>query len=246
MTSLDTIAAVSPVFARAGSEWYFIEETTSVGKRLGLDGLRFYFLGRGGVLGDVEWPVVLSAFGYFEPGLVQKMWTTALERCDRAGAVSAHLEACEAWGRRRLSGLSDLGAFCSAAQATVEIAARDLGGLTLFAGYAAQSLPDDEPARAARLVAALRELRGSAHLAAVVAVGLPTPVAHRIRRPDFVELFGWTLDQIPEPTDTDRARLDEADRLTDRALARAYDRLEETQLAALRAGAAQMAAALGY
>ena len=57
-----------------GSAFYFHPDTVAKAKSLGLDGFRMYFLGRGGVLGDVEPAVVSSAFGYFEPGLLAHMW----------------------------------------------------------------------------------------------------------------------------------------------------------------------------
>ena len=60
--------------ALSAAVFYFAPSTVAVGKEHGLDGFRFYFLGRGGVLGDVESQVVASAFGYFEPGLGDKMW----------------------------------------------------------------------------------------------------------------------------------------------------------------------------
>ncbi|HET9691319.1 MAG TPA: hypothetical protein VFP61_09200 [Acidimicrobiales bacterium] len=237
-------AAVSPTFASAGSAWYFTEATRAAGKALGLDGMRFYVLGRGGVLGEVDWRIVWSAFGYFSPALIERLWTTGAERCPVERARQAHLEACEAWGREQLADVAGLPAFCEAADRVVTAAAGDLGGLTLFAGYAAQPLPDDLPARAARLVAALREHRGSAHLAAVAAVGLATPVAHAMRRPGMVEGFGWEAGSLPEATDDDRRLLAEADRLTDRATARPYRALDAAGADALRAGADGIAAAL--
>ena len=241
MDAAEVIAATSPTFASHGSAWYFTPETVAAGREVGLDGMRFYLYGRGGVLGDVPWQVVAAAFGYFHPAVVQRLWTTSQERCDRATAVAAHLGACAAWGRERYAGVDGTEAFCEAAEALVAAAAGDLGGLTLFAGYAAQPLPDDAPARAAVLVATLRELRGSAHLAAVVASGLPTQVAHAIRRPGDVETFGWRGDDAPRPTDDDRRRLADADRMTDEVLLRAFGQLPGASLDALAAWARAVA-----
>jgi hypothetical protein len=241
----DLVATVSPIFATAGSAWYFTEETVAIGRQIGLDGARFYFVGRGSVLGDVEWRVVHSAFGYFSPRTLERMWTTGVERCPVAEACAAHLSACEDWGRRRLSDSSGLDRFCAAAERVVEAAAADPAALTLFAGYAAQALPEDLAARAARFTATLRELRGSVHLAAVVAVGLPTPVAHAIRRPTDMETFGWKPGSVPEPTAEDRDRLSEADRLTDRAMSRIYAVLDDAAASDLRSGALAIAGCLG-
>lgn len=243
MEAKEAVQTVSPIFAAAGAAWYFLPETLAAGKEVGLDGLRFYFMGRGGTLGDVDWRTVASAFGYFKPSLIERMWTTGQERCPVAAARDAHLAACAQFGRTRLAGL-DLGGFCDAAGAVVATACQDPGSLPLFAAYAAQPLPQDEPGRAIQLIATLRELRGSLHLACVVATGLPTAVAHSIRRPSDVEVFGWTKGEVPEPTDEDRGKLNEADRMTDQALTRHYLGLGPRASADLVAGARAVEAAL--
>ena len=75
-TTTDLLAAACPRIGDIGGAFYFDSETVAAGKQLGLDGYRFYFLGRGGVLGDVEAAVVGSAFGYFNPAIVTRMWNT--------------------------------------------------------------------------------------------------------------------------------------------------------------------------
>ncbi len=228
---------MSPVFARVGSAWYFTTETVAVGRELGLGALRFYFLGRGGALGDVDWRVVSSAFGYFSPSLVEKMWDTSRQRCDVRVAAASFAAACADFGRRSLAGVAGLEAFCSAAERVVDAAVGDAGGLTLFAGYAGSPLVDDLPGRAAQLVAVLRELRGSAHLSAVVATGLPTPIAHAIRRPGDLETFGWREGEVPTPTEEDRRLLSAADEATDRVVSARYEALDDHQREALLAAA---------
>jgi hypothetical protein len=238
-------ATVGPPVNRLGAAWYFLPPTVEAGRGVGLDGFRFYFLGRGGVLGDVEWPVVLSAFGYFNPALLEKMWTTAKQRCDVATAVRAHMACCHEFGRARLGEVLELGPFCDAAQAVVAAAIIDPAALPLFAGYTTVPLADDLPARAIQLVATLRELRGSVHLLAVAASGLASPLAHRIRRPKDVELFGWKPGETPEPTEEDRRRLDQADELTDILLAPAFATLDEAAATALVAGVEAIRDAVG-
>ncbi|MHB8505447.1 MAG: helix-turn-helix domain-containing protein, partial [Acidimicrobiales bacterium] len=137
----------------------------------------------------MDWQVVASAFGYFKPALIEQMWTSSRERCDLATAVDAHLGALHDFGRLRLAGVEGLEAFSAAAATVTAAAMGDPAGLTLFAGYARLPVPDDPPARAMHHVAVLRELRGSVHLAAVVAAGLTTSVAHAIRRRADVGTF---------------------------------------------------------
>lgn len=233
-----------PAINRIGPAFYFTPETVAVGKEHGLDGFRFYFLGRGGVLGDVEWPIVSSAFGYFKPALVERMWTTAKERFPVADGARAYLGCLHDFGRAHFAALDGLDAFCEAATAVNDAVRVDPAGLTLWAGLAAQPLPEDLPARAMQLIATLREFRGSAHLVAVVASQLPTPVAHRIHRPDDLKAFGWGDDEIPVPTDEDRRRLAAANDLTDALVSPAFSVLDDDGAAALLAGLDAAGAAL--
>ena len=240
MTPLELVRSTSPPINGAGAAFYFDPATLARGKELGLDGFRFYVLGRGGVLGDVEPAVVASAFGYFAPGVMEAIWGSAKERIAPREAAREYLRCAEDFGRSRLSDLDGLDAFDDAAEAVVS--AVDVSALALFAGVAAEPLPDDAPARAYRNVVALRELRGSVHLLAIVASGLHPATAHAIRRPDDVATFGWV--PAPQVTDEDRAKLDAADELTDALLVPWYGVLTDEQVAALDAGTSSISAAL--
>ena len=77
MQPVDTIHAIAKKTGDIGASFYFTPETLARGKELGLDGFRFYGLGRGGVLGDVEADVVRSAFGYFHPAIIDRIWNSA-------------------------------------------------------------------------------------------------------------------------------------------------------------------------
>lgn len=57
MTPVDTMRATDAI-GTIGAAFYFHPDTLARGKAAGLDGFRFYILGRGGVLGDVEPAVV--------------------------------------------------------------------------------------------------------------------------------------------------------------------------------------------
>jgi hypothetical protein len=242
MTPAELISATSPAIASLGGSFYFQPATLARGKEMGLDGFRFYFLGRGGVLGDVEPAVVTSAFGYFEPALVARMWTSGKEIVAPRAAGAAYVEACREHGRAHLGDVEGLDEFCAAAGAVV--AAQHPAGLALFAGWAAEPLPDDAPGKAMQLVTTLREMRGGVHLLAVVTSGLSAQKAHFIKRPDDYKTFGYDADSPPEVTETDRERYDRAGRLTDDLLVPAYSSLDEAGVAAFRAGVAAIEAAL--
>jgi len=195
---------------------------------------------RGGVLGDVDAKVVQCAFGYFEAGLVSKMWSTAKEKMAPRDAARLYMECAADLGRRKFSGIAGLDAFCAAAEKVV--AAADPASLPLFAGVAAEPLVEDLPGRAMQLVAVLREYRGSAHLLAVVASGLSPKLAHAIKRPDDVGTFGYA--EAPAVTDADRAKLDAAEALTDAIVLTAFSALDAAEADALMAGVNAMEAAL--
>jgi hypothetical protein len=236
-TTLDLVREASPKIAAIGPSFYFIDETVAVGKEHGLDVFQFYFLGRGGVLGDVDADVVTSAFGYFNPPVVAHMWTQAqkLSSLSPREAGRLYMDCTHDFGRRHLSDVPGLGEFCAAAQKVNDNA--DRAGLALYAAIAAEPLAEDLPARAMQLNTVLREHRGSAHLVAVLATpGLTPKVAHAIRRPDFWALFGYDEADRPTGTDSERAALAKSDELTDQIVAQAFDVLDDSERAALLTG----------
>lgn len=233
------VKSVAEPMGSAGAAFYFHPDTLARGKELGLDGFRFYMLGRAGVMGDVPPLVVESAFGYFNGPLVDKIYGSAKERVAPAEAASAYWECAAAVGRSALGDVDGLEAYCAAAEKVV--AAARPAALPLFAAAASAPLVDDLPGRALQLTAVLRELRGSVHLVAITAVDLDNAVAHAIRRPDDVATFGY--ETAPEINETDRAKLAEADGLTNRLLESAYGVLDDAEATALVDGAAAIAAA---
>ena len=224
-----------------GQAFYFHPDTLTRGKEAGLDGFRFYVLGRGGVLGDVEPEVVHAAFGYFHTSLIDRIWTSAKERVAPRDAARLYLGCAHDLGRAKFSDIEGIGGFVDAA-ATI-IGAIEGASLPLFAGIRAEPVPSDAPAAAMHQAMVLRELRGSVHLLALTACGVSTPVAHAIRRPGDVAMFGY--DEPPEVTDDDRANWHRAEELTDELLVPAYSKLTEEQAHALVNGTGQMAHALG-
>ena len=190
MDPREIIAAIAPKTGDIGSSFYFHPDTVAKAKSLGLDGFRIYFLGRGGVLGDVESAVVSSAFGYFEPGLLAHMWNTA------EGGHAAARRRPRVHGRQPRARTGEVGRRRRSRRATSTLPRRSstpstCGGYPLFAGVRAEPVPGRCPARAIHLAMVMREMRGSVHLAAIRAVGLTTLTAHAIKRPTDVELFGW-------------------------------------------------------
>lgn len=240
MNSMELVHAACPKIGQLGAAFYFDPATVARGKELGLDGFRFYMLGRGGVLGDVEPAVIQSAFGYFDPGLITKIWTSAKERMAPREAAAAYLACAQDFGRANFSSIDGLDAYCAAAEAVN--AATNVAALPLYAGVASEPLADDVPARAMQLTAMLREYRGSVHLLAIRAKRLDDGVAHAIKRPDDVQMFGWA--EAPTVTDEDRAKHLAAEELTDELVMEAYGVLDDAGGDALMAGLDAMEAAI--
>jgi hypothetical protein len=241
MNEREVVAAVALPINTLGAAFMFHADTLATGKELGLDGFRFYVLGRGGVLGDCEADVVHSAFGYFHPGLIAKMWNTGREHIAPRDAARAYLACNHDLGRATLTGTAGLDSFVDASSAI--IAAANPEALALFAGFRAQPVPDDAPAAALHQVTVLRELRGSVHLVALAACGLPSHIAHAIKRPDDVTNFGWAAEP-PDVTDDHRTRWKSAEALTTSMLEPAFATLTDPQRAALVDGTAAIEATL--
>ncbi len=231
--------ATEPIY-RIGAAFYFHPDTIATGKEAGLDGFRFYTLGRGGVLGDVEPAVVHAAFGYFHTGLIDKIWNSAKELMAPRDAARLYLECAHRLGRAKFSEIDGLAGFVDAATQIINHV--EGSSLPLFAGVRAEPVPADVPAAAMHQAMVLRELRGSVHLLALTACGVPTPVAHSIKRPDDVAMFGY--DEVPEVTDDDRVNWHRAEQLTDELLTPAYASLSDAQATALVNGTAMMTHAL--
>jgi hypothetical protein len=242
MTPEELMADVCPRIRDVGWAHYFAPGTLATGQELGLDGFRFYFLGRGGVLGDVDSAVVASAFGYFNPDLVERIWDSGRAVLAPRDAGRAYLACAADFGRAQFASLEGLDEYCAAADAVNDAA--DPVGLALYAAARAEPLAADPPARAMQITSVLRELRGSAHLLAIRASGLDALTAHCVKRPQDLGMFGWTDADLVAVTDDDRARWGAAEQLTDEMLLPAYSVLDETGRAALIAGLDQIEGAL--
>lgn len=242
MNNQELLQAACPVIGDLGASFYFIPETGAVGKELGMGGMEFYVLGRAGTLGDTTAAAVAAAFGYFKPAFLGKVWGDAAAKCDPRKAGAAHLECCANLGRAKFSSLPNLEGFVDALE-TVNNAA-DPDGLALYAAMKGETLASDLPGRALQLIALLREFRGSAHLVALRAVGLPSMVAHSIKRPDMWKSFGYTEEEMPSPNDANKKKLDEAEKITDAIVEPAYAVLSDTQRSALVEGLSAAKAAL--
>lgn len=242
MTVDELVERACPEISYLGGLFYFAPGTLARAAELGLNSSQFYFIGRGGVLGDVKAAVADSALGYFAPSVVERHWEAGRKVLPPPEIAHAYLECCREFGRRHLSGEDWLEPFCAAAMQVLNAASPT--ALPLFAGAKALAMAEDLPARAIQQVTTLREFRGGVHLMAIVASGLEPRVAHWLTRPDAWANFGYRDSDVPQVGDEDKRRLLHADELTDRLTRPAFSVLNESAALALLTGLAEMRARL--
>jgi hypothetical protein len=191
MNAAEVAAATSIPINAIGAKFMLIPETNDIGAELGFaHPFAFYTAGRGGVLGDVDADVIISAFGFFAPGLIRKFWDSSKSVMSPRQAGSAFAGAAQSWGRKHLRGVDGLERLCELGEKVIDAA--DSSALALFAGWRSEPLATDAPARAYQILHVLREHRGSAHIVAVLASGLTPFQAHfgKLGEPGLKN-FGW-------------------------------------------------------
>jgi hypothetical protein len=199
--------------------------TQAAGRALGYPGWPFYLAGRAGVLGPASPPVVAAALAFFPLPFIRAQWEIALDGGPIARAVDAYAAECRRWGREHLDGVRGLARLCDLGARVIDGASR--AGRPLFAGWAEVELPNgadgatDDPGRAAQLLHVFRELRGGAHVLAVLAAGLH-PLTAVLIDPDSgaagARYFRWPP-PYPTPSHDDRRRWAAAQRNTDALVA---------------------------
>ena len=177
---------------------------------------------------DVDAAVVSSAFGYFNPAVVERVWNGARRQIEPRAAGALYMECCADHGRRRLADVGGLDDFNAAASKV--LAAADADSLALFAGINAEPRVTDAPGLALQLIAVLREYRGSAHLLALRCVGLNSKIAHLVKRPEMAKGFGWSEADMPEVTPEIRAALAEAEEVVVRGKTKGTVRAKTVKL----------------
>lgn len=196
----------------------------------GFHGMDFYFVGRGGMLGDVEPAVAAAAFGFFPPAVVELMWASGTSVMAASQASREYVAACAKWGCNHFGADIDYAELAELSARVV--AAGPTAGFPLFAGWqkaAASVSTDDAKGAAMVLLTALRELRGGAHLVAVTAAGVEPldAVLHTGGVPN-AQLFGYAE---PYPDVSQLGETMEAiERTTNRIVSLAYEALDSSEL----------------
>ena len=223
LSAIETDQATSKAIHDLGSTFMLHKETMARAGEHGYENpFGFYFAGRGGVLGEVDAEVVYAALGWFSPTVVRPMWESGVAVHGAKEAAVRYFAACAEWGRDHLRDVDGFDRFADLADRVVGSA--ETSGRPLFAGWVRQTRVSDGPGRAMQLVHVMREWRGANHLVATTSVGL-SPVEALLCDPNgVIELYGWTK-PYPEMSDGLRRRRQEAEELTDRLCAPAFEAL---------------------
>lgn len=222
MDALDAATRTADAVGTIGSHFMLDGATYKRGAELGFQGLDFYMVGRGGVLGEVDADVVAASFTFFEPGAVRTLWAQGCGVMPPAQAAQEFAACCAAWAEAKVP--DDLDAARLAELAGAVVAQGRPACSPVFAGWRAVAVPTSPKAAAVHHLNTLRELRNGLHGAAVVSADLSPLEALSLRTPHMVPLFGWSA---PAPTDGLQPRWDAAEEQTNRSMAHAYEGLSD-------------------
>lgn len=244
MDALELARTIADPLQVVGYTFYFDAGTRARAKELGLRGVQYYGLGRGGVLGDVDAARVAEVFAFFDDTAVDLFWTTPRATADPVAIAEEYLRSAYDFADRTFGGIDVdvLARFGVAARAVAETSAP--GACPLVDGYRRFPAPAD-PVHAAYLGAImLRELRGGLHVHAVAAAGLDPRSAIYLEDASLYASHGFREDEAPQVTDELRARKDRAEELTDEAMATALAVLDDAGRDAIAAGTRALFTAL--
>jgi len=200
LTAAETVLAAAQPILEFARGWMLSPETAARGGELGLlPGRGFWVCGRNGVLGDVDADVVTAAIGFMHPDAVRRFWEHRPAAPSARALAEAYAECAYAWGRTALASVpeADLRRLDVLGRKVADAALPQLGAL--FAGWRTFPRPSGAAEAVTLTLHVLRELRGGAHLAAVVGSGLaPWEAAYAAPPPrggtQWVTDLGW-----PEP-----------------------------------------------
>lgn len=217
--------------------WMMAESTVAHGVSLGFaTGRHYWVVGRAGVLGECTADTAIAALGFHGPDLIREAWADVPEGMTHYGTSLTYAQRAIDWGERELTTFAAdrLTRLDGYARRIIDAAPTSLGAI--FAGWRALPTPDSVGGRVGLTTQVFREMRGAAHLVAVLSVGL-TPLdailastnAPPRTGPGYAEQMGF-LGPFRDPEEV-RARRLEAEAITTRILEPFYDVLDADELA---------------
>lgn len=232
LTPREVAVAAKGAIGNLGGAWMTGPHEEAATEAAGLEGWQLYFLGRHGVLGDVDADVVLAAAYVFPADHLRREWETARQTMTAAEALGRYLALCHDWGESHLADFAGAARLADLGQAVID--ASGLVALPLFAGWRAVAMPDSSAARCAQVCQVLREHRGACHGVAMAALQMDPLLAILTNLGGEVNAidYGWQP-PFPTPTDADRVLRERVEELTDDLVAPAYAGLDAAEAAEL-------------
>ncbi|MCC6436119.1 MAG: hypothetical protein IT196_13880 [Acidimicrobiales bacterium] len=194
LSAAEAIARTAQPVLEFARGWMINPDTAARGDELGLlPGRGFWVVGRCGVLGDVDSDVVANAIGFMAPDAVRRFWEHRPADRPARELAGEYAECAYRWGRTALAGVDEarLRRLDELGRAVADAALPHLG--SLFAGWRAMPAPPDAAAAVTLTLHVLRELRGGAHLLAVLGSGMH-PVEAALAAPPPRGGEGWARD----------------------------------------------------
>ncbi|MEV6595780.1 hypothetical protein AB0M36_02840 [Actinoplanes sp. NPDC051346] len=219
-TAAETIDRVFAPVQQFTRGYLLAKSTDAYGVELGFaSGSQFWVVGRAGVLGSCPAEVAAAAIAFEPFDAVQRAWHAVPSGLTHYDVALHYRDRITAWGDRSFAytDLDALGAIDTLGRRIVDAAPGALGAL--FAGWRQLPVPESLQGRAALTIHLIRELRGAAHIAAVLACGL-TPLDAILAAPHppprtgpaYAERMGYR-GPFRDPEEVREQRL-EAERLT--------------------------------
>jgi hypothetical protein len=236
MTVADQVERVLKPIQQFVRGWMTGPSTDRLAAELGMrSGEDLWIVGRAGVLGDGDADVAAAGLAFLAPDRVRAAWESLPSGLTPRRVADAYTALCCAWGS------TELARFDRDRMARLDSLGRDIADAadgsigTVFAGWRTQPQPDDVNARVALTMHVLRELRGGAHIIAVIACGLTpldavlaSPAAPPRTGPAWAEHLGWS-GPFADPAGFREARAD-AERMTSSILVPIYGSIGEAAL----------------
>ncbi|WP_420440740.1 helix-turn-helix domain-containing protein [Candidatus Poriferisodalis sp.] len=236
-TASETIARVFKPIQQFTRGWMMAEATGEYGVQIGMrSGREFWIVGRAGVIGSATPEVAAGAIAFHAPQHVHEAWTHLPRDMTHWQVAEHYMSRITTWGDAELTRFDPgrLELIDTLGRRIADAAPASLGAL--FAGWRAMPQPESLGARVALTTHLLREMRGAAHLNAIIACGL-TPLdailastnAPPRTGPGYAEQMGFT-GPFRDPNEVRQARL-EAEALTERCLEPYFGVLSPGELA---------------
>ncbi len=221
---MQTIEEIYAPIQQYTRKFLVAESTDTYGINLGFaSGSQFWAVGRAGVLSSCPVGIAVAAIAFEPADAVGRAWSAVPQPLSHFDVALRYRDLMVTWGEQALASIDGefLQAIDEFGRKILEAAPAALG--VLFAGWRELTPPNSLPGRAALTLHVLRELRGAAHIVAILSHGL-TPLDAILAAPHppprtgpaYAERMGY-LGPFRDPEEIREQRI-AAERLTSEIL----------------------------